>query len=194
MNIVDDVEALITDPSDEDKVPLWAEIWPAARGLAQYIWQHMDFTGQKVLELGAGLGLPGVVCGIKGARIAFSDYQAAALDISCRNAALNGLEGVGSHLADWRDFRLKEKFDWIVGSDILYDPKFHRFLEQIFIDNTVPGGGILVSHPGRPPTFEFIRRWCADHGSVEEHAVVPVHIDDPHFPYYEIHVHKMVKK
>lgn len=37
--LVEDVEALITDPSDEDKIPLWAVIWPAAMGLSRYVWE-----------------------------------------------------------------------------------------------------------------------------------------------------------
>lgn len=191
--IVDDVEALITDPADEDKIPLWAEIWPAARGLSQYIWENMDFTGLKVMEIGSGLGLPGVVCGLKGARVTFSDYQPDALDISSRNAILNGLTGAQSFLGDWRSFSHEEKYDWIVGSDILYDPKFHRFLVDIFTNNTAPGGGILVSHPGRKPAFEFVSKFCRDNGSVEDHTVIPVYVDDPHFPYYEINIHKLTK-
>lgn len=194
MVVVDDVEALITDPSDEDKIPLWAEIWPAARGLARYIWENLDLSGLKVMELGSGLGLPGVVCGLKGGQITFSDYQQDALDISCRNAGINGLTGVRSHLGDWRDFRHIERYDWIVGSDILYDPKFHVFLRRIFSENTAPAGGILVSHPGRKPTFEFIDSWCRDTGSVDDHTMIPVYIEDPHFPYYEIHVHRLIRQ
>ncbi len=191
MIVVEDVEALITDPADEDKIPLWAEIWPAARGLAHYIWESMDFTGLKVLELGSGLGLPGVVAGLKGAGITFSDYQEDALELSCLNARLNGLDQAGRYLGDWRNFGLEEKYHWIVGSDILYDPKYHGFLSRIFTRNTVSGGGILVSHPGRKPTFEFIEKWRRGTGSLEDHAVIPVYVDDPNFPYYEIHVHKL---
>lgn len=193
MVVVDDVESLITDPADEDKIPLWAEIWPAARGLSQYIWEKVDFSGQKVLELGSGLGLTGVVSGLKGALVTFSDYQPGALDLSARNAGLNGLEGADTHLGDWRDFRLDQKYDWIVGSDILYDPKFHGFLEKIFRDVSAPGGGILLSHPGRKASFEFVASWLRETGSREDHAVIPVQIDDPHFPYYEIHVHRLVR-
>ncbi|MHB8158717.1 MAG: class I SAM-dependent methyltransferase, partial [Desulfocucumaceae bacterium] len=62
--MVENVEDLITDLTDEDKVPLWAELWPACRGLSRYIWGRMDFRGQRVLELGCGMGLAGVVSGL----------------------------------------------------------------------------------------------------------------------------------
>ncbi|HBV96687.1 MAG TPA: methyltransferase [Desulfotomaculum sp.] len=190
--VVENVESLITDITDEDKVPLWAEIWPACRGLSRYIWERMDFNGQRVLELGCGLGLAGVVCGLKGAGITFSDFQPDALEIACRNAALNGLTGVSGYLGDWRNFSLSEQFDWIVGSDILYDNKFHSCLESIFKECSY-GKGILLSHPGRRPAFQFIKDWCDKTGSLEEHDVIPVYIPDPSFPYYEIHIHKLTK-
>jgi len=192
-NLVEDVEALITDPGDEDKIPLWAEIWPAARGLALYIWENMRFEGQQVLDLGSGLGLSGVVCGLRGAGVTFSDYQREALDFCICNARLNGLTGVETYLGDWRSFGLKKKYNWIVGSDILYDPKFHRFLAEIFKNNTVGGGGILISHPGRSQTFDFVKEWQRENPCLEEHTVIPVQIEDPYFPYYEIHIHKLVK-
>jgi len=56
LEIVANVEDLVTDPADDDQIPYWAELWPAARGLAQYIWERIDFQGATVLELGAGLG------------------------------------------------------------------------------------------------------------------------------------------
>jgi len=192
--VVENVESLITDLADEEKVPLWAEIWPAARGISRYIWENMDFSGQRVLELGCGLGLAGVVCGLKGAKVTFSDYQPAALEISQKNARLNGLTGTATHLGDWRSFHLQQEFDWIVGSDILYDHRFNGYLGSIFQAHAGRGKGILVSHPGRQPAFEFIKKWCEDTGTAEEHEVVPIYVADPHFPYYEINVHRLTKK
>ncbi|KJS15855.1 MAG: methyltransferase [Peptococcaceae bacterium BRH_c4b] len=189
--VVRDVEELITDPADEDKVPLWAEIWPAARGLSEYIWNGIDFSGQTVLELGAGLGLAGVICGLKGAIVTFSDYQASALEIASMNARKNGLSGVDFFLGDWRDWKLSCQFDWIVGSDILYDPKFHPYLRKIIAANLQPGGSLLFSHPGRKPSFQFVEQWERDYGCIFRHTMVPVNIEDPHFPYYEIHIHHL---
>ncbi len=189
--VVRDVEELITDPADEDKVPLWAEIWPAARGLSQYVWENIDFRGQTALELGAGLGLAGLVCGLKGARVTFSDFQPSALEVASINAEKNGLAGADFFLGDWREFNLQRKFDWIIGSDILYDPKFQPYLQQIFISNLNPGGSLLFSHPGRKASFQFIKEWLELTGCSSKHTVVPVNIEDPYFPYYEIQIHHL---
>jgi len=190
LTLVKDIEKLITDPCDEDKVPCWADIWPAARGISYWIWKHISFNGQEVLELGAGLGLPGVVCGLKGARVTFSDFNQTALDISSRNARLNGLVDFDTLLADWRTYRPHKRFNWVVGSDIFYDPKLNSHLLNLIPAIVAPGGGILAAHPGRPATFDFIRALGSRLDMISEREyIVPVTIDDPYFPYYEIHVH-----
>lgn len=186
--LVKNVEELITDPEDEDKVPCWAEIWPAARGLASYIWENLSFRGEHVLELGSGLGLPGVVCGLKGARVTFSDFNPLALEISARNAFLNGLSRFCCLQGDWRRFPGAGKFDWIVGSDIFYDPKLNPHLAGVFKECLEVGGRLLLAHPGRKASFEFVTGLLEEGFRMEDEALLPVHIDDPHFPYYEIRV------
>lgn len=183
------MEDLITDPADEDNIPLWAEIWPAARGLARYIWENITFSGGTVLELGAGVGLPGLVCGLKGARVTFSDYKPEALQLCMANAGLHGVEEADCLLADWRDFKIGRQFDWIIGSDILYDPKFHPFLADIFCHCLRPGGQLLISHPGRPATFNFLKERLQENFHVVAQKITPVTIEDPYFPHYDIYIH-----
>ena len=45
-------------------------LWNAGQVVSEYLQQHADIMvqGKDVLELGAGAGLPGIVCGILGAR------------------------------------------------------------------------------------------------------------------------------
>ncbi|NMB41884.1 MAG: methyltransferase domain-containing protein [Firmicutes bacterium] len=154
-----DIEALITDVSDEDKVPCWADVWPAAYGLAYFIWESVDFTpGEKVLELGAGMGLPGIVCGLKGAELTLSDFNPLALEMAAENAGRNGIE-VNFLQEDWRSFSSRKKYDYILASDILYDPKLNPFLGKIFHNNLKPSGKIIISHPKRRATYDFLEDW-----------------------------------
>lgn len=147
LEVVANVEDLVTDPEDDDQIPYWAELWPAARGLAQHIWEKIDFRGETVLELGAGLGLPGLVAALKGGLVTFSDYKDESLEIIARNAALNGIRGAAYLLADWRYFEVEQKFDWIIGSDVLYNPSLNPYVAGILERNLAPGGNLLFAHP-----------------------------------------------
>src|SRR4051812_35302463 len=45
----------------DEYMPYWAELWPAARMLARAILHETLPPGTEALEVGCGLGLPGVV-------------------------------------------------------------------------------------------------------------------------------------
>ncbi|SFF97222.1 Lysine methyltransferase [Desulfotomaculum arcticum] len=189
LTVVKNVEELITDPTDEDKVPCWAEIWPAARGLSHWIWDNLRFEGEELLELGTGLGLPGIVCGLKGAKVTFSDFNPLALELAGLNAARNGLKDFKTFLGDWRNFKIDRHFSWVMGSDIFYDPKLNVHLLNVIRQVVSKGGNLLIAHPNRPATFDFINELCATAKTDQRDFVMPIIIDDPYFPYYEIHVH-----
>lgn len=166
LDVVDDVEALITDLSDADQVPCWAEIWPAARALARYVWENVSLQGQSVMEIGSGLGLPGTVCGVKGARVTFSDYNSDAVDLSVHNAVINGIDAAG-HVGDWRNFVLEGQFDWIIGSDVFYDPKLNPYVLNVFRNHLNRGGQLLLSHQRREPTYRFVSQVKEELGMTE---------------------------
>jgi predicted nicotinamide N-methyase len=190
--IVANVEDLVTNPEDDDQIPYWAELWPASRGLAEYIWEQVDFNGGKVLELGAGLGLPGLVAACKGARVTISDYQPDALKIASRNALRNGIEGVAFELADWRDWALREKFDWIIGSDVLYNPRSNPYVDRILRSNLAASGHLLFAHPGRRVTFDFLEELVAS-GFEDRQGMIPVTVDDSLLSDYRIDIHCLRK-
>ena len=191
--IVVNVEDLVTNPEDDDQIPYWAELWPASRGLAQYIWEQIDFNGERVLELGAGLGLSGLVAACKGARVTISDYQPEALKIASRNALRNGIEGVAFELADWRDWPLREKFDWIIGSDVLYNPRTNPYIGQILASSLTASGQLLFAHPGRQATLGFLEELVAS-GFQERRVMIPVTVDNPLLSDYKIDIHHLQKK
>jgi methyltransferase-like protein 23 len=44
---------------------------------------------------------------------------------------------------------VSEKFDWIIGSDIVYGAATHSHLQRIFDTNLAPDGRVLLSDPVR---------------------------------------------
>lgn len=195
LEVVTNVEELVTDPEDDDQIPYWAELWPAARGLAQYIWEEIDYQGETVLELGAGLGLPGLVSALKGGRVTFSDYKEEPLEIIARNAVLNGIGEAEYLLADWRDFQGEEKFGWIIGSDVLYNPILNPHVARILEHNLSPGGHLLFAHPSRPVTKLFLDDLIVTLGLQEEKTALSVHVQESGMPefYLGIDIHHLIR-
>src|ERR1700693_4992372 len=46
--------------AQDEYMPYWADLWPAARMLAKVILREKWTPGIEALELGCGLGLPGI--------------------------------------------------------------------------------------------------------------------------------------
>ncbi|MBX3011569.1 MAG: 50S ribosomal protein L11 methyltransferase [Caldilineaceae bacterium] len=139
-------------------------LWEAAIGLAHYLTQtRREWPGKHVLELGAGVGLPGLVAHSLGATVRQTDYQPDALALTVWNAHQNGITGLETFLADWRTWRHAPRYDLILGADILYDATLHFYLETIFHKQLRPGGMLLLSDPGRPQALAFAVQ-LEDHG------------------------------
>lgn len=131
-------------------------LWESAVGLARRLTQQAaQLQGKQVLELGAGVGLPGLVAQALGATVCQTDYQPAALALTLWNARQNQIAGITTFLADWRTWRHPPRYDLILGADILYDASLHFYLEAIFRKNLLPGGRLLLADPGRPQALDF---------------------------------------
>ena len=156
INVVEDIDYLLDLVETDDDVPFWAVLWPAALGMAEYFWENTSFGEKRILELGAGLGLVGIVAAAKGAEVVQTDFIPEALQLAEENAKINHITKIERVLADWRKFPLDERFDLIIGSDILYEPTLHRFLKEIFQNNLKPGGTVVLADPGRDDAKSFI--------------------------------------
>lgn len=147
--LVGNAEEILMDAIEKEETPLWVELWPAAIGLARWIWHGSNLEGKNILELGCGLGLAGLVAGLKDGDVIQTDYVNGALEIAKDSAILNKLNNITWAIADWRNFKIEDKFDYIIGSDIIYHPNLHDDLIKIFENNLKPMGSIIVSDPGR---------------------------------------------
>ncbi|XP_022055708.2 methyltransferase-like protein 23 isoform X3 [Acanthochromis polyacanthus] len=109
-------------------------VWPSAVVLAQYLWTYRDeLKGKTVLELGAGVGLPGVVAASCGAAVILSD-KPSCLQNCRRSCDANGLQEVALVGLKWGevspDLVLLPRLDVIIGSDVFYDP---RDFEEVIV-------------------------------------------------------------
>lgn len=173
IKIVDNSEEILTESINDAETPVWVELWPSSLALARWLWNNNSLKGRTVLELGAGLGLPGVAAGMRGAEVLQTDYMPEALDIAGENARLNKVCSHRTALADWRNFNITEQFDLIIGSDILYHPDLNPFLKKIFQNNLKPGGKIIMADAGRKDSLSFIAELRLEGWPVsEEHMPV----------------------
>jgi ETFB lysine methyltransferase len=135
--LVDGEEFLIARPTDTDRLldhpyvhqafaadeymPYWVDLWPAARMLAKAIARQPWQAGKEAIELGCGLGLPGVVALSRGLRVTFSDYDQTALQFAEDNAILNGYSNFRTLLMDWRCPTPDLQVPIILASDLTYE-------------------------------------------------------------------------
>ncbi|HST14486.1 MAG TPA: methyltransferase domain-containing protein [Gaiellaceae bacterium] len=145
-------ESLIDEElfADDEFLPYWAELWPAAVALAEAL---PDVTGLRLVELGCGLGLPSLVAAAKGARVTATDWSPDAIDLLRENAPRNGLELV-AEVRDWRE-PWDDRFDLALAADVLYE---RRNVEPVLerLRELAPEG--LVALAGRPYEDAFLQR------------------------------------
>lgn len=84
-----DAEALLRDPQAPEP-PYWAHVWPGSRCLAR-IMARAACAGRRVADVGCGLGLAGIVAGVRGADVTLIDTARDGLQFARANAELNGL-------------------------------------------------------------------------------------------------------
>ncbi len=143
------------------KLPYGIVLWPAAIALAHEIASR-PMQGLRGLELGAGTGLPGIVAASLGARVVQTDRHEVALFVCKKNAERNGITTIAHRAADWTAWDDSERYDLILGSDILYAESLHGHLRRIFDANLAPGGKLLVADPFRKPSFALLEAMEAD--------------------------------
>ena len=147
-----------------DRLPYGVALWPAAIALAHEVASRAEaFRGRRVLELVAGTGLPGIVAASLGGRVVQTDRHELAMSICKRNGERNGVDTIEYRLADWTSWSDTGRYDWILGSDILYGDVLHPHLRRIFESNLGQEGRVLLADPFRAVSLGLLE-------AMEEHG------------------------
>ncbi|HMV24260.1 MAG TPA: methyltransferase, partial [Saprospiraceae bacterium] len=73
-----------------ERIPYWAELWPASIAMAEFLLNNRHLSeGKRLLEIGCGLGLAGIAANLSNAQVTMSDYLQEAVDIAKINWRLN---------------------------------------------------------------------------------------------------------
>ena len=134
--------------------PYWAQAWDASIGISEHLCE-LNLSGREVLDLGCGLGITSAVALAQGASVFLGDSAPPALlfaEVNCwpwRDRATISI-------IDWRRSRIDRAFDWIIGSDILYDRNEIEPLNGFWRAHLKMTGRVLLGDPTRPMTREFL--------------------------------------
>ncbi|HEY2073686.1 MAG TPA: hypothetical protein VGG88_08935 [Gaiellaceae bacterium] len=154
-------ELIDEETFDEDEfLPYWAELWPSGLALAHVVG-GLEIRGARVLELGAGLGLPSLAAAVRGGDALATDWAEDAVELLRGNAERNGIS-LRAERVRWDEPALLlagAPWDLVLGADVLYEQRNADLLLDL-----LPrlGGEILIADPGRPFAASFLAHWDAD--------------------------------
>ncbi len=153
------IDAISDDEFNQDeRLPYWAEIWPSALGLSEYLVENeIELKDKQILELGCGLGLAGITATFCGGEVLFTDYESLALKFTQINFQRNFNRKPAVQYMDWRHPLTGKSFDIILAADVLYEK---RWLEPVM--NVISGclkdrGKLLLAEPNRTIAKDFFK-------------------------------------
>jgi len=128
-------------------------VFPAAISLSEYLIDNLElFYGKKVLELGSGFGLAGLVCARNGSsKVVLSDGLQKVVDNIKETIKNNNLDKiVSTRVLKWHelDQTMDEKFDVIIGTDITYSPDSVH-IPSLLSKYLAPNGKCILIHEVR---------------------------------------------
>ncbi|KDO30248.1 hypothetical protein SPRG_19800 [Saprolegnia parasitica CBS 223.65] len=162
---VDEIDSYITLAESPGHLGIAGKLWDSALILTTYLSRHQTVLSRKrVLEVGSGLGLVGMVCARLGAAAVTLTDMDEVVPMLQYNLQLNALEAIASAAPlCWgtSSSHLSPPFEVVVMSDVVYDPAGYAPLVQTLLDVTTPSTTILMAHRSRHPQeqdfFQLLR-------------------------------------
>lgn len=142
------------DPSTP--FPFWAKIWPSAKAICLFLEKEPQWIqGKKVLEIGAGIGLPSFSIALHTASITISDYSREAVALIQKNIQHLQLKNTTALCLDWNHYQTTIEADTILLCDINYDPSEFEPLFKLIQHFLLKGSTLIIATPYRITAVPF---------------------------------------
>lgn len=154
--------------------PIFGLVWPSSIQLAKKLLKRTIAADQRILEIGCGLGIASMVAKQLGLNITASDRHPLAPKFLRKNTQLNNLAeipflhgqwGVNqpASILDTNAPLLSGTYDYILASDILYEPDNALQVAQFIQRYAAPEATIWLVDPNRG-YHNHVRRHLAEFG------------------------------
>jgi predicted nicotinamide N-methyase len=154
---IPDAEVVQQVYSNNKDAAYWAQVWPASVGLCNFLQEHPHYIeGKNVLELAAGLGLPGLYAAATAKQVTITDREEQAIACIQQSITHLQLKNTMAVTMDWKDAVQAPLPDILLLSDVNYEPAvFDELLHvlEYFLQNKVT---IIISTPQRLVAKQFI--------------------------------------
>lgn len=139
--------------------PFWAKIWPSAMALSLFLQQNGDLIiNKRVLEIGAGIGLPSFSIANQVADLTITDYADDAVVLMQKNIEFVGCKNIKALIADWNSFPSSIDAEVVLLSDTNYAPSEFESLIKLIHDFIHKGATIILATPERITSSPFIEK------------------------------------
>ena len=151
------IEEYIDSEDPLHKFPLWAKVWEASWVLADFLAGLAADPEKRLLEIGCGLGLVGVVAASFGHKVVMTEHNPEAIEFARANAALNHCIDMEIIDLDWNSPSLYSRFDIIAGSEVVYHEKDFEPLRNLFERFLKPEGEVVLCEGVRRTSLDFFK-------------------------------------
>jgi predicted nicotinamide N-methyase len=137
--------------------PYWAKVWASSDAIVQFLLEEPGWIqNKKVLEIGAGIGVPSLSIATQAHKIIVSDYAPDAVMLLQKNIEYLKLTNVLAQQIDWNNVSEDLVVDTILLSDTNYEPHEHNNLVLLIEKYINTGSTIIVATPNRLSSNPFL--------------------------------------